>query len=87
LARKSFKTKPLIKPTVLEDDQLQNLKIPVLYLVGENEILYSAKEALERLYRIAPQIKAEFIPNSGHDICSAQTEIVNRKILEFLNHK
>jgi len=56
----------------------------MFYMVGENEKMYSAQEAVERLNKIAPQIKTEIILNSGHDLAFSQAEIVNSKILEFL---
>jgi len=55
-----------------------------LYLVGENENLYSAQKAVQRLNQVAPQIKIETIPNAGHDLTFLQAEMVNRKILDFL---
>ena len=53
-------------------------------LVGENEKLYSAAEAVERLNRVAPQVRTEIIPGAGHDLTFVQTELVNRRIVEFL---
>ena len=61
--------------------------MPVLFLVGENEKIYSAQEAVERLNNIAPQIKTEFIPGAGHDLSVVQADVVNQKILEFLEKK
>ena len=85
LAKKCFKPRRLyVFPTVLKDEQLQNIKVPMLFLVGENEKMYSVQKALERFNKIAPQIKAEIIPHCGHDLAFSQGEIVNSKILEFL---
>jgi pimeloyl-ACP methyl ester carboxylesterase len=84
LAMRSFRPKRLVNPTVLTDKDLQSLKVPVLYLVGEHEKICSAREAVTRLHKIAPQIRAEVIPNAGHDLTVVQSGLVNRKILEFL---
>ena len=84
LASKCFKTRRLPAPTVLDDDELKSIKVPLLYLVGENEKIYSASKAVQRLNNVAPQIKTDIIPDAGHDLTSVQNEIVNRKILEFL---
>lgn len=81
---KSFKFKLVPTPTVLKDDELESIKVPTLFLTGENEKIYSAQKAVQRLNRVAPQIKTEIIPNAGHDLTVAQTEIVNKKIIEFL---
>ncbi|VAX24029.1 carboxylesterase NA [hydrothermal vent metagenome] len=84
MAIRSFKLKRMVNPTVLEDTELQKIKVPALYLVGENEKIYSAQKAIQRLNKVAPHIRAEVIPNAGHDLTSVQSEMVNKKILEFL---
>jgi pimeloyl-ACP methyl ester carboxylesterase len=71
-------------PTVLRDEQLQSIRVPALFLVGENEALYSARKAVQRLNEVAPQIQTQVIPNAGHDLTVVQSEMVNQKILEFL---
>ena len=84
MAIKCFKRKSMVNPTVLEDRELQSIKVPALYLVGENEKIYSAQEAVQRLNKVAPHIKTEVIPDAGHDLTIVQAEMVNRKVLEFL---
>lgn len=84
LASRCFKPKRLPDPTVLEDNELKRINVPALYLVGENEKIYSAKKATQRLNEVAPQIKTEIIPNAGHDLNASQADIVNEKVLEFL---
>ena len=79
-----FKPKRMVNPTVLEDTELQSIKVPMLYLIGENEKIYSAQKAIQRLNKVASHIKTEVIPNAGHDLTIVQAEMVNRKILEFL---
>jgi len=81
---KCFKFKMPVSPTVLEDKELQSIKVPTLFLVGENEKLYSAQKAVQRLNTVAPQIETEVIPNAGHDLSIVQAEMVNRKVLDFL---
>ena len=58
--------------------------MPTLYLVGENEKIYSAQEAVQRLKQVAPQIQTEVIPNAGHDLTMVQADMVNGKVVEFL---
>ena len=79
-----FKPIRLINPTVLKDEELQSIKVLALYLAGENEKIYSAQKAIQRLHQVAPQIRAEIIPNAGHDLTIVQAEMVNTKVLEFL---
>jgi pimeloyl-ACP methyl ester carboxylesterase len=84
LRLRCFKPSRLVNPTVLEDEELKSIKVPTLYLVGEHEKIYSAQKAIQRLHKVAPHIKAEVIPNAGHDLTIVQAEMVNTKVLEFL---
>ena len=74
-------------PNVLDDKAWQGFRVPCLFLVGENEKIYSAQAAVRRLSRVAPQVKAEIIPGAGHDLTMAQVELVIRKVLEFLGER
>ena len=74
----------MVPPTVLADSELRSLDIPALYLVGEHEKICSPMRALERLRSVAPQIAAHLIPDAGHDLTLAQTDNVNRLIVNFL---
>lgn len=84
LALRCFKPKPMVNPTLLTDAELGSLRVPTLFLVGENERIYSATQAIERLQRVAPQIETEIIQNAGHDLLLVQPDLVVRKILVFL---
>jgi pimeloyl-ACP methyl ester carboxylesterase len=84
LGLQSFKLRRPVIPTILTDEQLRNLAVPTLYMVGENEKLYSAGAAVRRLHRVAPGITTEVVSNAGHDLTTAQAEHVNQKILAFL---
>jgi pimeloyl-ACP methyl ester carboxylesterase len=85
LAFRSFKPKRLVNPTVLTDEEWRMIEAPALYLVGENEKIYPARKAIRRLNEVAPQIKTELIPQAGHDLTIVQVEMINNKVLEFLN--
>ena len=82
-----YKPIRLIRPTVLEDAELKRIKVPALYLVGEHEKICSAEKAIQRLHKVAPQIKTAFISDAGHDVTFVQAEIVNKKVLEFLKQE
>ena len=85
MAVRSFKAKKMVNPTVLTDEELRSLKVPILFMIGENEKIYSPHEALKRLNRVAPQIQTKLIMNAGHDLPMAQAEDVDNLILEFLS--
>jgi pimeloyl-ACP methyl ester carboxylesterase len=84
VAERCFRPLPMIVPRVMGDQVLQSLKVPSLFLVGENEKIYSARKAVSRLNDVAPQIRTEIIPGAGHDLWLSQAELVNKKILDFL---
>lgn len=85
VAERCFHPMPLVAATVLDDNSIQGFKVPSLFMVGENEKMYSAEKAVARIKRIAPQIKTEIISRAGHDLSFVQAEIVNGKILDFLD--
>jgi pimeloyl-ACP methyl ester carboxylesterase len=63
---------------------LRGINVPTLFLVGENEKIYAAQEAVQRLSRVAPQIETAVIPDAGHDLTIVQAELVNRLVVAFL---
>jgi pimeloyl-ACP methyl ester carboxylesterase len=76
--------KQMPRLTALTDEELQQIQTPTLFLVGENEVLYSAQKAVSRLKAVAPHIQTEMIPNAGHDLLLVQTKLVNGMIVDFL---
>ncbi len=84
VGQRSFKPIRLVNPTVLTNEEWQSIQVPTLFMVGENEKIYSANQAVDRLRTVASNIHIEVIPNAGHDMTLIQAEMVNRKILEFL---
>lgn len=84
LAAKCFKPKAMINPTSIRDHELSELQTSALFLVGENEKTFSPQKAIDRLNQVAPHIQTELIPRAGHDLNFAQAELINQKVLEFL---
>ena len=84
LAIQAHKPRQMAPPDVLSDDALQSFAIPVLFVVGENEKLYPAPDAVARLNKVAPNIETRIVPNAGHDLTLVQADRVNRIILDFL---
>lgn len=68
----------------MKDHELQNLKVPALFLIGENEKTFSPERAIQRLHHITPHIQTEVIHGAGHDLNSARADLVNSKVLDFL---
>ena len=84
VAGRCFQSLSTVWLPVISDRALQGLKVPALFMVGENEKIYSAQKAVQRLNRVAPQIQTEIIPHAGHDIWIVQAQAVTSKILDFL---
>jgi len=87
LAIRSYKPRQMAPPDVLTNAELQSFAVPVLFVVGENEKLYTATEAVERLNEVAPKIQTRIVPDAGHDLTMLQADSVNQAILEFLLHR
>lgn len=71
-------------PTEFTDDELRQIKIPALLLIGEKEVIFSAPKAIDRAKRLMPDIKAEMIPEASHLLSMDQPEMVDARILKFL---
>ena len=80
----SFKIKQLPPPAVFSRSQWGSIEVPTLFVVGENERIYSSQRAIERLGQVAPQIQHEVISGAGHDLSLVQAELVNQRVIEFL---
>ncbi len=85
MAVRSFKSKRMVNPTVLTDEELNNIEVQVLFVVGENEKVYSPNKVIERIKRVAPRIETRLVKNAGHDLAMAQSSEVNNLVLEFLS--
>ena len=71
----------------LADDDLLTLHVPVLLLMGEDEVLYDARAALARARRLIPDFEGELIPRCRHDMCFSQSRVVDARVLDFLEKR
>jgi pimeloyl-ACP methyl ester carboxylesterase len=72
-------------PTVYTDEELKQIEMPALLLIGGGEKIYNPKKAIDRAQRWMPDLTAEIIPNVGHTLNMEQPEIINARILDFLS--
>ena len=84
LSFKCFKRRGFVAPTVLTDEDWQKIEVPTLFLVGENEVTYSAQKAVQHLNKVAPKVKTVITPDAGHDLAIVKPEWVNDEVLKFL---
>lgn len=66
------------------DKQLKSLKMPILVLIGDHDIINNDK-SIEEAKKLLPNVETGKIKNAGHFLSVDQPEIVNKKMLDFLN--
>lgn len=83
---KSFKPQELSLGvvSVFTDDELRQIDIPALLLVGDHEVVCEPSRVLERARRLMPHIEAELVVNGGHLFPVDQADATNARILKFL---
>ncbi|MCW3105289.1 MAG: ybfK [Bacteroidetes bacterium] len=73
-----------LKMDVYSDKELEALKMPVLVLIGDDDIFNSSK-SISRAKQHIPLIETGVVKNSGHFLSIDQAETVNQQILAFLS--
>lgn len=71
-------------PSVFAEEELQNLTVETLLLVGEHETIYNPIKMLERAKKLIPNLTIQMIPNAGHGLSIEQHEMVNEAVKSFL---
>jgi pimeloyl-ACP methyl ester carboxylesterase len=81
-----FKLRQMVGPRVLTDDEWRSFRVPVLLLIGENEVIYSisGEQAVARVRHAAPEIETELLTDCGHDLTIVQADRFNQRVLDFL---
>ncbi len=74
----------MFSPPVATEAMLKQIAAPTLLLLGEREIIYNPQAALKRATQFIPTLETHLIPNAGHALNFDQPELVNTRILEFL---
>jgi pimeloyl-ACP methyl ester carboxylesterase len=69
---------------VLSDDTLRAMRMPMLLLIGDHEVIGNPAAAVERARRLVPDIEAELVPRCSHDMAFTQHRIVAAHVLNFL---
>ena len=88
LGVKHFRLQPetaRVMPGVFSDEELRALHMPVLLLIGENEVIYDPAKALDRARALLPNFEGELVPQSNHNMCASQCRIVDARVLDFLS--
>lgn len=76
-------SKSVMRP-IINPDEWKQIQIPTLLLVGDHEILYDPRRALQRAKQLIPHIETELVSDAGHLLNSDQPEKVDEIVLRFL---
>ena len=85
LANKYGNSKPgLTKMIKFREKKIRSLKIPVMVLVGDHDVINNVK-ALKKAKELLPNAETILVKNAGHFLSIDQSEFVNKKVVEFLD--
>lgn len=73
-------------PSVLTDEELKQILVPTLFMVGDKEVVMTSNaDAIIRAKKLISNIETEIVPNAGHLISMEQPSFINISILKFLS--
>lgn len=73
-----------LRPSVLPEQELAKLDMPILFLVGTKEVIYNYEKALSKAKKVIPHMDQVKIENAGHALNIEKADEVNQYILRFL---
>ena len=73
-----------VMPVVFPEDRLRAMRVPTLLLIGRREVVWNPVTALRRARELFPDIQAELVPNSSHEMCFSQRDFVDGRVRQFL---
>ncbi|MFF2614068.1 alpha/beta fold hydrolase [Kitasatospora sp. NPDC058046] len=87
LAMRSYKpgSRPPARP--FTDEELASIELPVLVLVGRRSALLRPRQVVERVTRLIPGVRAEILERAGHGLNLEQPELVNERLLAFVERE
>lgn len=72
---------------VFSDDELRGLPVPVLLLLGDEEVVCDPLKAIRRAEQLVPNLNTAMIPGGRHAMSVNQAEAINTQILEFIREQ
>ena len=82
--KKATINKCFLQMRPFSDEQLKSLKIPILLLIGDHDIINNDK-SIRKAKRLFVNVETEKIKHAGHFLSIDQSELVNKRIVQFLN--
>jgi pimeloyl-ACP methyl ester carboxylesterase len=74
---------PPIRPKPFSDEELLQLSVPTLLLIGGQSVIYNPKRAYQRAIRLIPNLTADIIQDASHSLNAEKADIVNDRMLQF----
>jgi pimeloyl-ACP methyl ester carboxylesterase len=71
-------------PSIFSGKELRKIRIPILLLIGDHEVIYDPKRVIRKATRSIAGLKAEIILNANHNAEYTAAEAVNARIRSFL---
>jgi pimeloyl-ACP methyl ester carboxylesterase len=72
---------------IYQPEELEMIKMPVLVMAGGKPIIYNSPEKFkENALKAIPHANVIIVPDAGHGLNMEKPEIVNKKMIEFLNN-
>ncbi len=82
--QKAKKSLIMFQMTPFSHDELKTLAMPVLVLIGDHDIINKEK-SVDKAKELLPHSETNIIKNAGHFLSIDQSEIINARMLDFLN--
>ncbi|MEV6423382.1 alpha/beta hydrolase [Streptomyces sp. NPDC051662] len=72
-------------PLPMTEAELRTIRTPLYLVLGKRSLLVNAKRQAERVPRLVPGARAEIIANTGHGPALDHPELLNPKMLDFMD--
>ncbi|MEO3747394.1 alpha/beta hydrolase [Plantactinospora sp. B5E13] len=69
----------------LDDDELRAVQVPMQVLFGGRSSLLRPARAASRVRELVAGVRTEIVPGAGHGLPLEEPELVNRRILDFVD--
>lgn len=70
-------------PYIFTNQELSQIKTPMLLMLGENEVMYNPIEAFKCAENSSPNLTVELVKDVGHLMSMENPQYINDRILEF----
>ncbi|PIB37577.1 hypothetical protein BFP72_15100 [Reichenbachiella sp. 5M10] len=74
----------IVKMRPFSDENLEAVSLPVLLLIGDQDAMNNPK-TIEKAKEVLPRVEAEIVSDAGHFLSVDQPEVINERMLGFLD--